>query len=159
MSRSLSLVLPVRNAEETLAENLQHLFEVLTDLTERFEVVLVDEGSTDQTVEVAKDLAVQYPQVRLSRRDALSYREDSVDDALDETTGDVVIVHVNHTTLRPSVLRTLWAMDEGRAPTGVASSRSRGGLPGLPSHRRRMHTALPWTEIGGVRMIRRRQDG
>jgi len=156
VSRSLSLVLPVRNAEKTLAENLQHLFDVLNDLTERFEVLLVDDGSTDQTVELAQDLAVQYPQVRLSRREAGNGDQSSLDGPLAEAVGDVVFVQTGHTDLRPSVLRELWAMNESSLESGTPKPSARGGLPGLPPRRTGPSSLRAWTEIAGLRMIRRR---
>ena len=66
---SLSLVLPVRNAERTLVQRVGRLLDLLPDLTSRFEIVVVDDGSSDHTAEVAGELARQYPQLRLIRHD------------------------------------------------------------------------------------------
>jgi glycosyltransferase involved in cell wall biosynthesis len=105
---SLSLVLPVRNAEQTLAENLLHVLDVLSDLTDRFEVLLVDEGSTDQTIDLAHDLAVEYPQLRIAR--PLTEIADSrmVEAGVAQTTGDVVVVQNPHSAFSPSHVRRLW---------------------------------------------------
>lgn len=65
MSRSLSLILPVYNAQDTLPAMLAELVELLPEMTGRFEVQLIDDGSLDATMEVAADVVRNYPQVRL----------------------------------------------------------------------------------------------
>jgi glycosyltransferase involved in cell wall biosynthesis len=151
VSRSLSLILPVCNAEKTLAESVQHLFEVLNDLTEKFEVLLVDQGSSDHTLDVAQDLAVQYPQVRLARREAADRDFESIDQTLASTTGDIVFVQTGHAGVRPSALRQLWEMhDSSPGPDGSRARLRR--LPGIPQ---RTHAQPACAEIGGLKMIRR----
>jgi glycosyltransferase involved in cell wall biosynthesis len=149
VSRSLSLVLRVCNAEKTLAENLQHLFEILNDLTEQFEVLLVDQGSVDHTVDVAQDLAVQYPQVRLARRDSADPEVDSIDRTLAETTGDIVFVQTGHAGVRPSALRQLWEMNERAAGIESVPLQARR-LPGLTADGVSRPSS---TEFGGLKMI------
>lgn len=67
LERSLSLLLPVRDAQATLSETVHRILEVASDLTDRFELVIIDDGSTDATIEVADDLKRDYPQVRTAR--------------------------------------------------------------------------------------------
>lgn len=151
MSRSLSLVLQVANVEKTLAENVQNLFELLNDLTEKFEIVLVDQGSTDQTIDVARELAIQYPQVRIARRDEVDRSADSIDKTLSETTGDIVFVQTGHAVVRPSVLRQLWCLDEHRGSPSGRLARV-GRLPVPPA------TVPPSSaedDTGGLRVVRR----
>ncbi len=63
MKPSLSVILPVRNREATIAASLGRLVEVLPDLTPRWEIVVMDDGSTDATPEVATEFARAYPQI------------------------------------------------------------------------------------------------
>jgi glycosyltransferase involved in cell wall biosynthesis len=112
VSRSLSLVLPVCNAERTLAENVQHLFEILNDLTDNFEVLLVDQGSIDHTIDVAQDLAIQFPQVRIAHRETVDRDDVSIDRTLAQTRGDIVFVQRGRSGVRPSALRRLWQLND-----------------------------------------------
>jgi glycosyltransferase involved in cell wall biosynthesis len=149
VSRSLSLVLPVCNAERTLAENVQHLFEILNDLTDRFEVLLVDQGSIDHTIDVAQDLAIQYPQVRLARRETVDREDPSLDRTLAETTGDIVFVQRGHAGVRPSALRQLWELNDN-ASAPEANRITTKKLSRSPS---KDETQTPRAEIEGLTMI------
>ena len=108
VNRSLSLVLPVCNAEQTLAENLLHVFDVLSDLTSHFEVLLVDEGSTDHTPELAHDLALKYPQLRIARPAKNADESSAIQATLEQARGDVILIQQPHAPFRPSRVRRLW---------------------------------------------------
>ncbi|PZU43810.1 MAG: glycosyltransferase, partial [Arsenicicoccus sp.] len=69
---ALSVVVPCFNEQGTLVELHARLGEVAADLGigDDLEVVLVDDGSTDDTLQVARELAATDPRVvvlRLSR--------------------------------------------------------------------------------------------
>ena len=64
MTVSLCVIVPVRNAEASLAEQVERLLEVLPDVAGCFEIVIVDDASTDHTPEIARELALRYPQVQ-----------------------------------------------------------------------------------------------
>lgn len=68
LDRRLTLLLPVRNAQASLNDHVSRILETVADLTTRFELVIVDRGSTDATSEVADELARRYPQVRAVTR-------------------------------------------------------------------------------------------
>ncbi|HEY5315198.1 MAG TPA: glycosyltransferase, partial [Pirellulales bacterium] len=63
LKSSLSVVLPVCNDQAHLARRLSSLLEVLPEVAGRFEMAVIDHGSSDATAEVAHDLAASYPQV------------------------------------------------------------------------------------------------
>lgn len=57
----LSLVIPAYNEEQRLPESLRRVFEFVSQQDYRWEVVVVENGSTDNTFQIAKDFADQHP--------------------------------------------------------------------------------------------------
>ena len=53
---SLSIVLPVHNVESTLAAQIRAILDVVSDLVHRLEILIVDDGSTDRTDEIAWEI-------------------------------------------------------------------------------------------------------
>jgi undecaprenyl-phosphate 4-deoxy-4-formamido-L-arabinose transferase len=61
---SLSVVIPVYKGAESLPELIDELARVLPALTDRYEVILVDDGSPDRSWQVIEELAARHPWVR-----------------------------------------------------------------------------------------------
>ena len=59
----LSLVMPARNEEGCIGATLEHFTRVLDASGIPFEIVVVDDGSTDATADRLRSLAARYPQV------------------------------------------------------------------------------------------------
>lgn len=65
MKPAISYYLPVHNAQAALPQLVAQSLEVLSEQPAAFELLIVDSASTDATAEVAYELSVCYPQVRL----------------------------------------------------------------------------------------------
>ncbi len=65
--RSVSLVVPVHNEERSLPHLLDLFIEALEKEEAEFEVVLVDDASTDSTAEIAAERGSSDPRIRLVR--------------------------------------------------------------------------------------------
>lgn len=136
MERSLSALIPVHNAQSTLAATVQDFLDILPELTGRFEVVVADDGSTDATIEVADELATCYPQVVAVRRAIRRGRVATIRTALDRSAGDVLLLEDEDSRVPLNEVRRLWrALDQheivlGRcgAPPDWHGTACRGGL-------------------------------
>lgn len=65
---TFDITIPVLNEEATLAQNVGILHHFITENfpdSNQWKIVIADNGSTDKTEAIARDLAVQYPEVQL----------------------------------------------------------------------------------------------
>lgn len=60
----LSLVIPVYNEQDNLRKLMQEIDSALKPLDIPYEVIFVDDGSTDTSLEVLKDISTTYPEAR-----------------------------------------------------------------------------------------------
>jgi glycosyltransferase involved in cell wall biosynthesis len=88
----LSVVVPCFNEEQGLAGLHAELSAVLPTVTTDFEVVLVDDGSTDQTIGAMRDLAAADPHVRYVALSRNFGKEAAMLAGLHEAEGDVVVI-------------------------------------------------------------------
>ena len=91
MERSLSLLLPVRDAQATLSETVHRILEVASELTDRVELVIIDDGSTDATSEVAAELERDYPQIHTARHGMPRGEQESLRTGLRMSSGRVFL--------------------------------------------------------------------
>lgn len=159
-SDSLSLVLPVRNAERTLVPRVSRLLDLLPDLTSRFEIVVVDDGSTDATADVAGELTQQYPQLRLIRHNRPGGLDAAAKTGLQSATGATVLVQEDSAPLSPAGLRRLWALRHDSSVV-MARTQQRPGVFGpellerLSTWGQALRELAKKNAAGGVQLIRR----
>ena len=63
-STSISVIVPVYNASRTITNLVERLNNVLPSLTNRFEILLVNDGSHDDSWEIISRLAAQFKHIR-----------------------------------------------------------------------------------------------
>lgn len=123
MERSLTVLLPVRDAQFTLTATVSELLDVLPDLTQHFELLIVDDGSKDATIEVAGELATLFPQVRVIRHGCAKGRAASIATGLRQSRGDIIFLRDDDCRLPVDQIGRLWrAMDKHELALGSAPS-------------------------------------
>jgi len=88
----LSLLLPVRDAQGILDRQVHEILELMAENEHLFELLIIDDGSTDATIEVAYELCQRYPQVRCLRHSVPLGREKAVLTGLKHCHGKVVML-------------------------------------------------------------------
>lgn len=129
MERSLTIVLPIRHATESLSATVHRMLDILPDLTRQFEVLLVDDGALEAAGEAARELARHYPQVRVvANGDASGRRDAALRTALEQSRGEVVFLGEDGCAARLQEIDRLWrGLD--RAPGGNARGSEHRGVP------------------------------
>ncbi len=110
MERSLSILLPAYNAQHTLRQSVLDVLELAAELTPQFELLILDDGSTDHTIEVADELARHYPQVRVTRHAQPRGLAEVVRRGLQQTRGEIICVHEGQGSVEVADIRRLWQL-------------------------------------------------
>jgi hypothetical protein len=90
VDRSLTVLLPVRDAQATLIHTVTAVLEVAADMADRLELLIIDDGSKDATGEVARELTKRYPQIRALGHATPMGRAAALRLGLAQSRGDVV---------------------------------------------------------------------
>jgi len=109
LERSLTVLLPVHNAQATLGAAAIEILDVVSELTERFELIIVDDGSVDATGEIAHELSRSYPQVRAVHHGRQLGHDESLRSGLQQSSGHIVIVRDQARNPAAGEIARLWA--------------------------------------------------
>lgn len=108
LNRSLTVVLPVYNGETRLRKSVHEILELASELTSKFGVLIIDDGSNDSTYEVAEELAARYPQVSVRRHRHRRGLGPTIDYVQRRVRSDAVIMHDGVTPIDATEMRSLW---------------------------------------------------
>lgn len=110
MDRSFSALLAVRNVQCTLRTTVLEMLDLMSELTSRFEVVLVDDCSTDATIEVADELASVYPQLFVLRHETPRGYWGSIRAALQRSLGEWILFSDEDRVVAWEQMARLWML-------------------------------------------------
>lgn len=121
-NKSLTIVLPVYNSESRLANCVTQMLELASDLTPHFSILIVDDGSTDDTSAVAQELSTRYPQVTVQRQRQRSGLGPIISMVRRRVDSDVVIVHDGVTPIDAVQVRRLWRQSDAHLSPTIATT-------------------------------------
>jgi hypothetical protein len=108
VERSLTVLLPVHNVQSSLADMVSEVLEVVSELTEKFELVIVDDGSADATSEVAQELTCRYPQVRAVCHGQCLGRDAAIRTGLEHSSGQTILLRDETHGIALDAIGRLW---------------------------------------------------
>jgi cellulose synthase/poly-beta-1,6-N-acetylglucosamine synthase-like glycosyltransferase len=109
LNKSLTIVLPVYNGAARIRAQVPEILELASELTNRFGILIVDDGSTDSTFEVAEELAARYPQISVRRHRHRAGLGATLDHIQRSVRSDAVIMHDGVTPIDPNQMRSVWS--------------------------------------------------
>lgn len=115
MNKNLTVVLPVHNAEATLHRDVTDVLDVAGELAGPMRVIIVDDGSTDDTYDTAVELAMRYPQIRVMRHTERCGLGKALESLRSEVAGDIVLVHDGASRVDANQIRRLWSEEREAA--------------------------------------------
>jgi glycosyltransferase involved in cell wall biosynthesis len=89
---NLSVAIPLHNEEQVLPESLRRVSQVLDGIPGKHEIVFVDDGSTDRTLEILEDAAERDPRILVIALSRNFGHQAALSAALEYATGDAVVV-------------------------------------------------------------------
>lgn len=87
----ISIVLPVYNEEENLPVLIPQIIEVMQNLGRRYEVILIDDGSTDKSFEIINDLSKKYMEIRYIKFKNNAGQSAAFDAGFKAAMGDIIV--------------------------------------------------------------------
>ena len=92
LPKSISVVIPCYNEQEVLPELERRLGQVLSTLKIEYEIVLVDDGSNDNTWNVLSELAKRDPHYKVIRLSRNHGHQIALTCGLDQAAGQIVLI-------------------------------------------------------------------
>jgi hypothetical protein len=114
LSPSLTIVLPIHNGESRLRGCVSEILELASELTPKFNLLIVDDGSTDDTFAAAEELCARYPQISVRRNRERRGLTPTLENVRRGIHSDVVIVHDGISAIDPKQVRSLWRRHFGK---------------------------------------------
>ena len=90
MSKKLSLIIPCYNEEEVIELSINTMIESLKDIKETYELIFVDDGSKDRTLEILKNLALNNKNIKVISLSRNFGQQPAIRAGLENATGDYI---------------------------------------------------------------------
>lgn len=127
----VSVVIPVFNEEKQIGKSIEVISEVLVSYSINFEIILVDDGSRDNTWKVIKELCVSSSHIKAIRFSRNFGKESALCAGLEAVTGSACIVMDADLQHPPEIIPQmvhLWEKEGFDVVEGIKSSRGKESL-------------------------------
>ena len=104
----LSVVIPAYNESKSIAATLVSICQSLSAHDIDFEIVVVDDHSSDNTADVVELHALHWPQVRVVKNQRMNGFGNAIHTGLDAYTGDAVVIVMADASDEPRDIVTYW---------------------------------------------------
>ena len=119
MTPYLSIVIPVYNEEPNIQRLFDRLYPVMQGTGKPFEVIFVDDGSHDRSLELLKRLAVSYPEIRVIEFNGNFGQHMAIMAAFEISRGEIVITLDADLQNPPEEIpKLIFAMEQGHDVVG-----------------------------------------
>ncbi len=148
----ISVIMPAHNEGSHIYSNLRETERVFREAGADFEIVLVDDGSGDDTYDQAVRAAKEIPELRVERYDVNSGKGNAIKTGWSLAAGDAVVFLDADLDLHPAQLNTLFRiMREQDADVVIGSKRHPESKIEYPLRRRiisDVYAAVLWVLFG-----------
>lgn len=126
MGKKVSVVVSVYNEEQALPEFYREAVKVLREITWEYELLFVNDGSQDESLQVMKDLAAEDSQVKIISFSRNFGHEAAMIAGIDYSSGDAVICMDADLQHPPECLpRIIRAFEEGNEVISMVRTRNK----------------------------------
>lgn len=87
----VSVVMPVYNEQENLPPLIEGVVAAMNNLNKTYEIIIIDDGSTDNSLEVSKHLANKYPCLHIIKLEKNSGQSAAFDAGFKWAQGEVIV--------------------------------------------------------------------
>jgi glycosyltransferase involved in cell wall biosynthesis len=160
----VSIVIPVYNEQAILHASLSDLREKLSDVDWTYEIIVAENGSTDETVRIARAFGAKHPEVRLLHVDEPNYGR-ALKEGIRVARGEFVICDEIDLCDTEFYARALEELKRGDVVFVVGSKRAPGSHDHRPLYRRlatqvlngmlRVAVGFKGTDTHGLKAFRR----
>ncbi|RKY34813.1 MAG: glycosyltransferase [Candidatus Omnitrophota bacterium] len=88
---NISVIIPVYNEEENIPLLYEELIQVLENIGSDYEVIFVDDGSTDSSLEILKEIKERNPRVKILSLERNTGLSSALKAGIDKASGEVII--------------------------------------------------------------------
>ena len=90
--KELSIIIPVYNDQEVLQELFKRLMPVLNGITSSFEIIFIDDGSKDDSIQILKELQNEDYRIKIVMLANNFGQSNAIAAGLDKSNGTVIVV-------------------------------------------------------------------